>query len=159
MKKPFLSLIILPMFLFVCNTESQAQVYKYVDEKGITHFTNIPSDPRYKPASGYINQKSPKKHKPSKSKKHSKSTTITKKNRPSGWAPSTGPAHQRVNRILGYWEKHLHFIWWSIWGHMGVRSLVLIYSFVFLDDIGSTRTRCGLWFVRRISSHPSRQII
>lgn len=36
------------MIFFVFNAESQAQVYKYVDKKGGTHFTNVPADSRYR---------------------------------------------------------------------------------------------------------------
>jgi hypothetical protein len=39
-------LVLLASFVFV--QEIPAQVYKYVDEDGVTHFTDTPSDPRYK---------------------------------------------------------------------------------------------------------------
>ena len=62
------------MTLFGSIPESQSQVYRYVDEKGVTHFTNAPADPRYKPASRSINRKASQKEKELKPKRHSKST-------------------------------------------------------------------------------------
>ena len=41
-------------------SSGSARVYKYVDEEGVPHYTNVPADPRYKPASASPDQ-SPKK--------------------------------------------------------------------------------------------------
>jgi hypothetical protein len=68
-----LFLLSLLMNFFLFNPEALAQYYRYVDEDGITHFTIVPADPRYKPASGAENRKVPKKPKQSKSKKHPQS--------------------------------------------------------------------------------------
>lgn len=73
MKKNSLTSILLLILLWAFNTESLAQVYKYVDKNGVAHFTNVPADPRYKPASRSINRKAPKKYKLSKSRRHSES--------------------------------------------------------------------------------------
>jgi hypothetical protein len=55
------SYCLLGHFSFLTFTPSGiAKVYKYVDKNGIPHYTNVPTDPRYKPASGSTN-KSPKK--------------------------------------------------------------------------------------------------
>jgi len=40
------SIIILCSFLFAMN--SSAGIYRYVDEKGVIHFTNCPRDPKFK---------------------------------------------------------------------------------------------------------------
>jgi hypothetical protein len=58
---------------FLSNPETLAQYYRYVDKDGVSHFTNVPADPRYKPASGAKNRKVAKKPKPPKSKKHPQS--------------------------------------------------------------------------------------
>jgi hypothetical protein len=72
-KKNALTSILLVIFLWAFNAESPGQVYKYVDKKGVTHFTNVPADPQYKPASGFINIKDAKKHRRSKSRRYSES--------------------------------------------------------------------------------------
>jgi hypothetical protein len=72
-KKSALTSILLLLIAWAFNEESPAQVYKYVDKNGGAHFTNVPADPRYKPASRSINRKAPKKYKVSKSRRHSES--------------------------------------------------------------------------------------
>ncbi len=51
-KMKVFSLILLSLLLnfFLFNPETPAQYYRYVDKEGVTHFTNVPADPRYKPA-------------------------------------------------------------------------------------------------------------
>ncbi len=73
MKKNALTSVLLLLIAWALNAESPAQVYKYVDKKGGAHFTNVPADPRYKPASRNINRKAPKRYKHSKSIRHSES--------------------------------------------------------------------------------------
>ncbi len=34
--------------LFFLNTTSSAGIYRYVDDKGVVHFTNLPRDPKFK---------------------------------------------------------------------------------------------------------------
>jgi len=67
--KNSLSIMILFVILLAFNAESWSQTYKYVDEKGVTHFTNVPADPRYKRASKSINPKAPQKPKGLKPRK------------------------------------------------------------------------------------------
>ena len=76
MKKKVLTLIIALMILLPYKAESPAQVYKFVDKNGVPHFTNAPTDPRYKPKSGYVKRKavSPKNKRP-KPGKYSKSSS------------------------------------------------------------------------------------
>ena len=72
MKINALAFAILLAILLGFNAESPAQqVYKYVDENGVTHFTNTPNDPRYKLSPRTINRKATKKHKRLKSGKYS----------------------------------------------------------------------------------------
>jgi hypothetical protein len=67
-----LAFIVFMGILLAFNAESPAQqVYKYVDKNGVTHFTNTPTDPRYKSAPRTLNPKAPKKHKRLKSGKYS----------------------------------------------------------------------------------------
>ncbi len=33
---------------FIANSEARG-IYSFVDERGVTHFTNVPNDPRYRP--------------------------------------------------------------------------------------------------------------
>jgi len=40
--------LIICVFLFLGSVSARAEIYRYVDEKGIWHFTNIRSDSRYK---------------------------------------------------------------------------------------------------------------
>jgi hypothetical protein len=88
--KNYLSIMILLVILLAFNAESWSQThkyYKYVDEKGVTHFTNVPADPRYNPASKSINRKAPKKPKALKPRSHSKSTpppNVNRLNNPPG---------------------------------------------------------------------------
>jgi lactam utilization protein B len=70
MKRNSLFLIVFFVIIFAFSAESQSQAYKYVDEKGVTHFTNVPADRRYRPASQLIERKAPKKHKDVKPKRH-----------------------------------------------------------------------------------------
>jgi len=74
MKKNSLFIIVFFVILFAFSAESQSQAYKYVDKEGVHHFTNVPADPRYRPASGLINRKASKKHKDLKPRWHSEST-------------------------------------------------------------------------------------
>jgi hypothetical protein len=75
-KKKVLILIIALMILLPYEAESPAQVYKYVDKNGVPHFTNAPTDPRYKPKSGHVKSKpAPPKSKRSKLGKYSKSSS------------------------------------------------------------------------------------
>jgi len=74
MKNPLLIMMLL-VILLAFNGESWPQTYKYVDEKGVTHFTNVPADPRYKRASKSIDRQSSKKPKDARTRSHSKSTT------------------------------------------------------------------------------------
>lgn len=64
-----LFIMILLVILLAFNAESWSQTYKYVDKKGVTHFTNVPADPRYKRASKSINPKAPQKPKGLKPRK------------------------------------------------------------------------------------------
>ena len=57
MIKIALSFILFATFLLTPSGQGFPKTYKYVDEKGIAHFTNIPSDPRYEPVSGKRNPK------------------------------------------------------------------------------------------------------
>jgi len=51
----------LGFFVFLTFFPSgNAKTYEYVDKNGVPHYTNVPNDPQYKPASGFVNQ-SPKK--------------------------------------------------------------------------------------------------
>ncbi len=39
------------LFMFACEAMANGgEIYKYVDERGVSHFTNAPTDKRYKPA-------------------------------------------------------------------------------------------------------------
>jgi len=69
------------MTLFAFIPESRSQVYKYVDEKGVTHFTNTPVDPRYRPASRSINRKASPRQSNLKIKRHSESKPLKGVNR------------------------------------------------------------------------------
>jgi hypothetical protein len=76
MRKKVLTLIIALMILLPYKAESPAQVYKYVDKDGVPHYTNAPTDPRYKPKSGHVKRKpTPPKSKHSKPGKYSKSSS------------------------------------------------------------------------------------
>jgi hypothetical protein len=74
MTKIDLFIMILLTNFFAFNAEGQSQVYKYVDNNGVAHFTNAPADPRYRPASRLINLKASQKHKDLKPRRHSEST-------------------------------------------------------------------------------------
>jgi hypothetical protein len=75
-RKKVLALIIALMILLPYRAESPAQVYKYVDKDGVPHYTNAPTDPRYKPKSGHVKRKpAPAKSKRSKPGKYSKSSS------------------------------------------------------------------------------------
>jgi hypothetical protein len=74
MKINALAFVILLAILLGFNAESPAQqVYKYVDENGVPHFTNAPNDPRYKRGPKTVNRKTTKKQKRLKSGKYSAS--------------------------------------------------------------------------------------
>jgi hypothetical protein len=60
MKKKILIVFWVILSFLIFTPSGIAKVYKYVDKNGIPHYTNVPTDPRYKPASGSTNQ-SPKK--------------------------------------------------------------------------------------------------
>jgi hypothetical protein len=60
MKKKILIVFWVILSFLTFTPSGIAKVYKYVDKNGIPHYTNVPTDPRYKPASGSTN-KSPKK--------------------------------------------------------------------------------------------------
>ena len=47
--------------LLIFTPSSPAQVYQYKDKNGVVHYSNVPSDPKYKPSSSYINKTSPQK--------------------------------------------------------------------------------------------------
>ncbi len=68
MRKWFMTGFMATLVFFAFAPSISAQTYKYVDKDGVTHFTNIPNSPKYKPASGYVNQ-SPKKKSPKPIKK------------------------------------------------------------------------------------------
>jgi hypothetical protein len=75
-RKKVLALIIALLILLPYRAESPAQVYKYVDKDGVPHYTNAPTDPRYKPKSGHVKRKpAPAKSKRSKPGKYSKSSS------------------------------------------------------------------------------------
>jgi hypothetical protein len=74
MKKNSLFIIFFFVILFAFSAEGQSQAHKYVDKEGGYHFTNVPADPRYKPAPGLINRKASKRHKDLKPGWHSVST-------------------------------------------------------------------------------------
>jgi hypothetical protein len=48
MKKITLLLITLLTFQLALITPIPAQVYKYVDKNGVSHYTNTPNDPKYR---------------------------------------------------------------------------------------------------------------
>lgn len=55
MKKKLQILFSALMFLILGNSLSgpaHATIYSYTDKNGVVHFTNVPSDPRYKPLRG-----------------------------------------------------------------------------------------------------------
>jgi hypothetical protein len=80
MTKNSLALIVFLIIPWFFNAESPAQVYKYVDKKGVAHYSNVPADPRYKPASKNINRNVRKRYKVSKSRRHSESMPPKKVN-------------------------------------------------------------------------------
>ena len=73
MKKNALALILFLIIPWFFNAESPAQVYKYVDKNGVAHYSNVPADPKYKPASKNINRNVRKRYKFSKSRRYSES--------------------------------------------------------------------------------------
>jgi hypothetical protein len=72
-EKKVLTSALLLIVLWIFSAQSPAQVYKYVDKKGVAHFTNVPADPQYKKASRITNRKAAKKHRGSKSRRYSES--------------------------------------------------------------------------------------
>jgi soluble lytic murein transglycosylase-like protein len=48
-KFDFKSLSLALMAGLLLSSLAQADVYRFVDEEGVVHFTNLPNDPRYKP--------------------------------------------------------------------------------------------------------------
>jgi hypothetical protein len=61
MKKNIGIFLMAILTLLIFAPSSPAQVYQYKDKNGVVHYSNVPSDPKYKPSSSYINKKSPKK--------------------------------------------------------------------------------------------------
>ena len=48
MKKSFLYICALALAAAVTGGPARADIYKYVDKKGVVHFTNLPSSPQYR---------------------------------------------------------------------------------------------------------------
>lgn len=52
LKLCYVSLFSLLLLIFVLGGKARAELYKYVDENGVVHFTNVPTDRRFKPVDG-----------------------------------------------------------------------------------------------------------
>lgn len=79
MKKITLAFIVGLAIQLTFNAQIPAQVYKYVDKNGVVHYTNTPSDPRYKKSKIGVNDPK-KKNRPAvkKSPKYKKTPHTTK---------------------------------------------------------------------------------
>jgi hypothetical protein len=61
MRNSTLCCILVLSGLFACTERAQGEMYKYTDERGVVHYTNVPADKRYKQVNyGFSSGKKPK---------------------------------------------------------------------------------------------------
>jgi hypothetical protein len=83
MRKIILSFIIWLAIQLTFNAQIPAQVYKYVDKDGVTHYTNAPSDRKYKKSKIGVNDPKKKNRPAVKKSPQYKKTPHPKKSSPS----------------------------------------------------------------------------